>query len=93
MKIAVRDNIQTIQRVKVGVVGLAAVLLLIGLAATAFGIVNRERPGTAIGAPNTAVAANLATGNATTPGDTATAEPLAELGVAPAASPSPAAKK
>lgn len=90
MKIAVRDNIQTMQRVKVGVIGLAAVLLLIGLAATVFSIVSRERPNTAIGAPKADVAANLASANSSTPGDAATSEPLAELGVAPAASPTPA---
>lgn len=92
MKIAVRDTLQTMQRVKVGVVGLASVLLLIGLAATAFGIVNRERPNMAIGAPKADVAANLAAANTSTPSDAATSEPLAELGVAPAASPSPAKK-
>ena len=44
MKIMVRDSVQTMQRVKVGVIGLAAVLLLIGLAATIFAIVSREQP-------------------------------------------------
>ena len=89
MKTLVRDNGQTMQRVKVGVVGLAAVLLLIGLAATLFTIVSRERPNTAIGAPKADVAANLAASNSSTPVDTATSEPLAEMGVAPAASPTP----
>ena len=89
MKTAVRDTIQTMQRVKVGVIGLAAVLLLIGLAAMVFGIVSRERPNTAIGAPKADVAANLSASNSTMPGDAATSEPLAELGVAPVASPTP----
>ena len=92
MKIAVRDTIQTMQRVKVGVVGLVSVLLLIGMAAALFGIVNRERPNLAIGASKADVAANLSAANSSAPGDAATAEPLAELGVAPAASPSPAKK-
>ena len=92
MKIAVRDSLQTTQRVKVGVIGLATVLLLIGLAATIFGIVSREQPGTAVGAPKADVAANLTQANSATPVDTATGEPLAELGVAPAATPTPAHK-
>lgn len=90
MKTLVRDNGQTMQRVKVGLVGLAAVLLLIGLAATLFAIVSRERPNNAVGAPKADVAANLAASNSTAPVDTATSEPLAEMGVAPAASPTPA---
>ena len=81
------------QRIKVGVVGLTAVLLLIGMAATLFGVVSRERPNLAVGAPKVDVAANLAAANSAAPGDAATSEPLAELGVAPAASPSPAGKR
>lgn len=90
MKITVRDSIQTMQRVKVGVIGLATVLLLIGLAATIFGIVSREKPGTAIGAPKADVAASLTVSNGAAPAAVPTSEPLAELGVAPAASPTPA---
>ena len=78
------------QRVKVGVIGLATVLLLIGLAATIFGIVSRERPGTAVGAPKADVAANLTASNGAMPNAAPTSEPLVELGVAPAASPTPA---
>jgi hypothetical protein len=89
MKTLVRDNIQTMQRVKVGMIGLAAVLLMIGVAATLFAIVSRERPLRAVGAPKVDVAANLAASNSTAPVDTATSEPLAEMGVAPAASPTP----
>ncbi len=93
MKIAVRDSNQTVQRVKVGVVGLAAVLLMIGVAATVFGIVSRERPVTAVGAPKAEVAANLSdSSNSQAPGAAATSEPLVELGVAPAASPTPSAR-
>ena len=87
MKTVVRDSIQTMQRVKVGVIGLATVLLLIGLVAAAFGVVSRERPGTAVGAANSDVAANLTMSNDAAPSDAATGEPLAELGVAPAAKP------
>ena len=89
MKIMVRDSIQTMQRVKVGLIGLAAVLLMIAVAATIFGIVSREKPGTAVGAPKADVAANLTMSNGAAPSDTATSEPLAELGVAPGASPTP----
>lgn len=92
MKIAVRDTLQTVQRVKVGVVGLVSVLVLIGMAATLSFFVSRERPNMAIGAPKADVATNLVVANSAAPGDAATAEPLAELGVAPAASPSPAKK-
>ncbi len=84
---------QTMQRVKVGVVGLAAVLLMIGLAATLFSIVNRERPGMAIGAPKPDVAANLASANAAAPENATSAPPLVQLGVAPDAAPSASAKK
>lgn len=79
------------QRVRVGVIGLAAVLLIIGLSATIFSVVNRERPVAAIGAPKADVAANLTISNTATPSEAATGEPLAELGVAPSAGPSPAA--
>lgn len=89
MKTVVRDSVQTMQRLKVGLIGLATVLLLIGLAATIFGIVSRERPGTAIGAPKADVAANLSMSNGAVPAPVASGEPMAELGVAPAASPTP----
>ena len=89
MKIMVRDSVQTMQRVKVGVIGLAAVLVMIAIAAMIFGIVSREKPGTAVGAPKADVAANLTMANGATPVAAPTSEPLAELGVAPAASPTP----
>jgi len=78
------------QRVRVGVIGLAAVLLIIGISAMIFSIVNRERPVAAIGAPKVDVAANLTISNTEAPGASG-GEPLAELGVAPNAGPSPAA--
>jgi hypothetical protein len=67
------------QRVKVGVIGLAAIMLLIGLASVIIGSATRERPVSAIGAPQPAVVANMAMDNGSAPAD----EPLAELGVAP----------
>ena len=71
------------QRVRVGMTGLAMVLVLIGLASAIFSSANRDAPVAAIGAPNASVVANM-TGD---PGNTTAVkgkdEPLAELGVAP----------
>lgn len=61
------------QRVRVGMIGLAAVVLLIGLASAIFSAVNREAA--TAGAP---IVANMTMANSTT-----ASEPLAELGVAP----------
>lgn len=69
---------QTVQRVKVGMIGLAAVILLIGLASAIFSAANRERP-VAVD-PSNVAAAKIADNTA----DPAN-EPLAELGVAPSA--------
>lgn len=77
----VSDPSQAIQRVKVGVIGLAAVMLLIGLASVIIGSASRERPVSAIGAPKAEVIANMAIDNGGSPAS----EPLAELGVAPSA--------
>ena len=71
---------QSMQRVRVGLTGLAVVLLLIGLASAVFRSVSRERPVAVPGASKPELLANLADGNAADP----TGEPLAELGVAPA---------
>jgi hypothetical protein len=70
---------QSVQRVKVGVIGLGAVMLLIALASIIIGSAIRERPVAVIGAPKAEVIANLAIDN----GMAITTEPLAELGVAP----------
>ena len=74
MRTAGPSSHQTIQRVKVGMVGLAAVILLIGLASALFSIRDRSD---AVAVAN--VAANAS--NAADPAN----EPLAELGVAPSA--------
>ena len=71
------------QRVKVGMIGLAAVVLLIGIASAIFSAVNREQPIAVAGAPKADTVANLTIANTTA--DPAN-EPLAELGVAPGAS-------
>ncbi len=73
---------QSMQRVKVGMIGLALVVLLIGLASAIFAAANRERPVEAAGAGKADTVANLTIANTTEP---AAAEPLAELGVAPSA--------
>lgn len=78
---------QAIQRVKVGMTGLAFVLLLIGLASAIFSSVNRERPVAVVGAAKPEVVANLTNANTTEPALTPGKEPLAELGVAPSTSP------
>ena len=74
-----QDAGQTTQRIRVGMIGLAAVLLLIGLAAAIFATASRERAVSGGARPD--IVANLAIAN-----DTATAganEPLADLGVTP----------
>lgn len=76
---SVRDPSQSIQRVRVGLIGLAAVIFLIGLASFVIGSATRERPVMAIGAPQADVVANMGLDNGAGP----STEPLAELGVAP----------
>lgn len=76
----VHDPGQSIQRVKVGMTGLALVLLLIGLAYAILRSMNHERPVALPGALKPDVAANIAATNDTDP----QGEPLAEIGVAPA---------
>lgn len=73
------------QRVTVGMTGLAAVLLLIGLASAIFSSASRERPVAVAGGAKPDVVANI---SATNSSDSAAAndrEPLAELGIAPSA--------
>ncbi|MDP5279560.1 hypothetical protein Q9Q95_11565 [Sphingomonas sp. DG1-23] len=74
------------QRVRVGMTGLAMVLVLIGLASAIFSSANRDEPVSAVGAPNAMVVANMTgePGNSTT--EKGKDEPLAELGVAPSTS-------
>lgn len=76
MKMA-RETSQGLQRAKVGLIGLAAVILLIGLASVIMRAVSRERPVAAAGASQANVVANMTVSNLTE-----NAEPLADLGVA-----------
>lgn len=81
---------QARQRIRVGMIGLAAVVLLIGIASAIFSTVNREQPVTATGAAKPDVVANMAVPG-TAPSPATTNEPLAELGVTPATKPDSAA--
>ena len=74
---------QTTQRVKVGMIGLAAVVLLIGLASAIIGSAKHERPVLTAGVVQSDAVANMAIANAAA-ADRA-GEPLAEMGVAPSA--------
>ena len=71
---------QARQRIRVGMIGLAAVVLLIGLASAIFSTVSREPPATS----ETGAASSRVAGP--TPAPTAGNEPLAELGVTPSIS-------
>jgi len=75
---------QNAQRVKVGMTGLAVVLLLIALASAIFSSASKERPIDAAGAAKPDVVANISITNDNAP-VTGSGEPLAELGVAPSA--------
>ncbi|WP_242137715.1 MULTISPECIES: hypothetical protein [unclassified Sphingomonas] len=85
MKIIAKDAAQTTQRFRVGMIGLAAVLLFIGLVAAIFSTANHDRQVVAIGSARADVVANMVSGDAGAPGAAANREPLAELGVAPSA--------
>ncbi len=85
MKMIAQDHKQRTQRVKVGMIGLAAVLLLIGLASAIFSTLNHDRQVAAIGSARPDVVATIVSGNAADANGAASKEPLAELGVAPSA--------
>ncbi|WP_165831125.1 hypothetical protein [Sphingomonas pokkalii] len=83
MKLGPRqDPSQAMQRVRVGMTGLAAVILLIAVVSVIYSSANREAPVSAAGASNAAVVANL-TGSDNVSAEKGRDEPLAELGVAP----------
>jgi len=79
---AARDTAQALQRIKVGLTGLAAVILLIAIASAIMRTATREAPAGA-GSAKTELVDNMVTGNSI---DDPTGEPLAELGVAPSSS-------
>lgn len=81
-----REPSQAMQRVKVGMIGLAAVVLLIALASAIIGSATRERPIATAGAARADVVARIALTNTTAAESASAGEPLAELGVSPSAS-------
>lgn len=89
MKVAA-DISQSMQRVKVGMLGLAAVILLIGLASAIMRTATREPPVGGAGAAKAEVVANITAANAEAE---AASEPLAELGVGPSTGNSAAASR
>ena len=76
---AVSEHSAAMQRIKVGMIGLAAIVLLIAAASAIIGSSSRERPIGTAGAAQPDVVANIAMGNGAAP----SAEPMAELGVTP----------
>ena len=70
------DSGQSMQRVRVGMTGLASVLILIGLASAVFSSTSDDAANTAAGRPE--AVANMMLAN-----EASAEEPLAELGVAP----------
>lgn len=88
MKLLPTDPKQSMQRVRVGLTGLATVLLLIGVASAIFSSADREAPVLADGASRPDVVANMTDGlvaNDAAEKD----EPIAELGIAPRTAESP----
>ena len=81
---------QTRQRVRVGMIGLAAVVLLIGLASAIFSSVNQQQPVNVTGAAQPELVANMSA-PASAPTAAPANEPLAEMGVTPGAAPTPSA--
>ncbi|MCP3731179.1 hypothetical protein M9978_12140 [Sphingomonas sp. MG17] len=81
MKSLPTDPKQSMQRVRVGLTGLATVLLLIGVASAIFSSADREAPVLADGASRPDVVANMTDGAAN--GAAEKNEPIAELGIAP----------
>lgn len=75
------------QRVRVGVIGLVAVVMLIALASAILGSVTRERTITTAGGAKPDTVANMALDNGADD-----AEPLADMGISPATENRTAAK-
>jgi len=81
------------QRIKVGIIGLVAVILLIAVASAILGSATRERPIATAGSAQPDVVANMAmTNTGAVAASDGSGEPLAELGVAPSTSNSQSAR-
>ena len=76
---AVTEQYQRMQRVKVGLIGLASVIVLIVIASSILGSVSAERPVTTAGSAQADAVANMTVENE----EAGAGEPLAEMGVAP----------
>ncbi|MGN6374051.1 MAG: hypothetical protein ACTHMG_00690 [Sphingomonas sp.] len=74
---------QTMQRIKVGMTGLAVILLLIALASAIFPWTSKDKPIDVAGGSDANVVANISITNDNAPAPSGKSEPLAELGVAP----------
>jgi hypothetical protein len=83
MKADDRDQGERAQRVRAGVTGLAAVLVIAGLAGAIFNSASEEQPVGPTGSSDAETVAVI-TGNTATAIEATPNEPLAELGVAPA---------
>jgi len=90
MKSLPTDPKQSMQRVRVGLTGLATVLLLIGVASAIFSSANKEDPVVADGGSKPEVVANMTDGVIVNDAGLEKDEPIAELGIAPRTAESPA---
>lgn len=90
MKSMPSDPQSSMQRVRVGLTGLATVMLLIGVASAIFSSARDEAPVLAEGAPKPDVVANMTEGMVTNSAAEPKDEPIAELGIAPRTAESPA---
>lgn len=89
MKSLPTDPSQSMQRVRVGLTGLATVLLLIGVASAVFSSADNEVPVLADGASKPDVVANMTEG-AVANNALQKDEPIAELGIVPRTAETPA---
>lgn len=88
-----RDLSERSQRLRVGLTGLALVVVLGGLAGAVFNAVSEEPAAGPTGNADAAIVAEVVTpANTATAVDSRTNEPLAELGVAPNTAPDNAAQ-
>ncbi len=90
MKSMPSDPHSSMQRVRVGLTGLATVMLLMGVASAIFTSARDEAPVVAEGAPKPEVVANMTEGMVTNSAAEPKDEPIAELGIAPRTAESPA---
>ncbi|WP_239019752.1 hypothetical protein [Sphingomonas suaedae] len=90
MKSLPTDPQSSMQRVRVGLTGLATVLLLIGVASAIFTSADNEEPVVAEGASKPDVVANMTDGVVTNTAAAPKDEPIAELGIAPRTAETPA---